>query len=108
MTEALLLKIVIGVFVSSAAALNVKIIWNSFNKPKENKVDIDKLGCDIKNIMPDIVKLTEKIEELSTKTENLSKVVMGNGDIRNSIAFKIASIEEFMKEMKKIKESRGL
>lgn len=108
MNEAIILKMVIGVFLVTIAGLNSKILWDYFSKPKENKADIERLACNITTLLPDIIKLTKTVEDLAKKTERLSQVVMGNGDIENSIVFKIAKIENFMKDLQKIKESRGL
>ncbi len=108
MNEVLILKTILGVFVITVAGLNSKILWDYFSKPKENKANIEKLACNITTLLPDIVKLTKTVEDLAKKTERLSQVVMGNGNIENSIVFKIAKIESFMKELQKIKESRGL
>ncbi|HUX57167.1 MAG TPA: hypothetical protein VMV77_09340 [Bacteroidales bacterium] len=108
MNEAVILKIIIGAFVTTVAGLNSKILWDYFSKPKENKSSIEKLTCDITAILPDIIKLSKSVEDLAIKTERLSFVVMGNGKIEESIVFKIAQIEVFMKNLQNIKESRGL
>lgn len=97
MNESDILKIVVGIVVTGIFGLNVKIVWDWLCSTKINKKDIDKLKKEVSGI-----------SEITKKTEKAYSAIFGNGTIDKSIAYRITAIEDFIKELKKIKENRGL
>jgi len=97
MNDSEVLKVLIGVVVAGIFGLNVKIIWDWLCSAKNNKTDIDALK-----------KETSMICEINKKTEKIHSALFGNGSVEKSIVYRVAAIEDFVKDIKKIKESRGL
>jgi len=94
MSESVILKMLVGLILAGIFGLNAKIVWDWLTRYRVN-------SSDVTNIKDNLERLTEKIDKLSS-------VVVGNGDPEISVVFRLAKIEEFMKEIKKKKESLGL
>lgn len=101
MTESTIVKIIASAFIAAVFGINIKIIWDWLNVIKIDKKELSTVVNDIKT-------LKTSLDSMKDKIERLSRVVIGNGAPENSIVFRITSIEEFMKEIRKLKESRGL
>ncbi len=94
MTSSVILKMIIGIFLTGIFGLNVKIVWDWLTRYRVNSGDV--------------ANIKDKLETLTQKIDKLSNVVVGNGKPEDSVLFRITRIEEFMAELKKKKESLGL
>ena len=101
MTESVALKMLLGAFLATACGLNAKIIWDWLSRPKNNNSEI----CTIKDEM---AKINPEIDDIKEKLAKISKTLSGNGEVEKSIIFRLTSIEQFIKELQRVKESRSL
>lgn len=114
MTEGILLKMIIGAFITLAFGLNAKIIWDWCTNRNKRVLykdcnatiqDVEELK-DKLNLLNDIIlSIRPKLEKISKDLELLSKTVIGNGSIQNSVVYRLAAAEE---KIKNIKESRSI
>jgi hypothetical protein len=99
MTDAVTLKIIATAISTGVVMLLVKIIWDWFI----NRKDVCK-GCEVKE---DVIRIKGDLEVLTTKIDKLSNVIMGNGDMDKSIAFRISAIETHIKSIQKVRPYIG-
>ena len=97
MNTALMVKIILGM---GLLGINGKIIWD-WLKDRVKKSDMDLIRAEM-----DLIRV--KLVSISNKVDKLHEVVIGNGEVEHSVVFRIAQIEESIKDYKKLKESKGL
>ena len=98
MNEISILRILIGIGIFG---INAKIIWDWMTKDRVSKSCIDVINVELTTI-------SENTNELTEKLNKLHEVIIGNGKPEESIVFRVAQIEEAIKDYKKLKESKGL
>jgi len=100
MTDAGTLKIIITAISTGVVILIGKIVWDWLCKRKTECND-----CDFKD---DVIKIKVKLSDLIKKIDQLTKFITGDGDMEKSLAYRISTIESFMREIKTKKYSRGI
>lgn len=88
MTDAILLKIVIGAVFTIMAGIQVRIAWDWLNKPKENK------------------EVQKRLSAIEKSLNDLKEIIIGNGKPEPSIIFRLVQIESFIDDLKKPKDYR--
>ena len=118
MNEAVFVKMIIGCFLTLAFGLNAKILWDwllnrnkkiNYKECSATVEDVEHLKDNITVINDCLSNVRQKLEEISNKLEHLSKIIIGNGTIDKSLVYRIAYLEETVKEIKeKIRQDKNI
>jgi len=105
--EAAILKIIITVFLTGVSVMNFKILWDWFTAPKANRNSIEKAKDELCNARQSIMEmnvhleaLSKNLENLSQKLDNLSVIITGGNNPKDSIVFRLAQLEDYIKILK--------